>query len=223
MNVERLVPHFAQQCGAATLTATATVARGGIRQAAQGGAFDHRGASIPGHIDLHGRPAADSSETTDTASLVMTGGIALALGLIVYLSDRNASHAALIPAVAALGGSNLFGALGQWLPAAVHPFAFSLFTAAALPSRSAWRYGACAAWCMVNITFELGQHPLVSGYLVGVLQTGSGQSAPRSTLASYFLHGTFDRADIVAAVLGALAAAVVLRRMQQVREKDHAS
>jgi len=150
-------------------------------------------------------------------------GIALTLGLIVYLTDRSASHAALIPAVAALAGSNLFGALGQWLPAAVHPFAFSLFTAATLPSRSAWRYGACAEWCAVNIAFELGQHPLVSGYLVGALQARGDHSVPGRMLANYFLHGTFDGADIVAATLGALAAAAFLRLMQHARERDHGS
>jgi hypothetical protein len=152
----------------------------------------------------------------------MMGGIALALGLTVYLTDRIASHAVLTPTVAVLAGGSLFGALGQWLPSAVHPFAFGLFTAAVLPPRSAWRHGACAAWCMVNLAFELGQHPLVSGYVVGALQAGSGQSVPSRMLANYFLHGTFDGADMLAAVLGAVAAAAVLRRMRQIQEKDHA-
>jgi hypothetical protein len=150
------------------------------------------------------------------------GSLALVIGLTVYLTDRNASHAVLIPAVAALAGSNLFGAAGQWLPSAVHPFAFGLFTAAALPPRYAWRYGACAAWCLVNMVFELGQHPLVSGYVAGAPQAGGGQSLPGRMLANYFLHGAFDGSDMLAVVLGAVAAAAVLRRMQQVQEKDRA-
>jgi hypothetical protein len=42
-------------------------------------------------------------------------------------------------------------------------------------------------------------------------------------LANYFLRGTFDGADMIAAVLGALAAAAVLHCVQRRQEKDHAS
>ena len=149
--------------------------------------------------------------------------LALAVGVLVYLTDRDTSHAVLIPAVGALAGSHLFGALGQWLPSFVHPFAFSLFTAAALPPRSASRYGACAAWCAVNVAFELGQHPRVSARLAEALQGSFAQTALTRPLANYFLRGTFDVGDIVAAVIGAFAAAGVLHFMQRASENDHAS
>lgn len=223
MSVKRLVPYFAWQSGRATFGAMCALGGDGMRQRAQDGAIDRRVASIRGHTRPQAPAAAGSSKGVDSALLVVLGGIALTLGLTVYLTDRDASHAELIPAVAALAGCNLFGTLGQWLPSAVHPFAFGLFTAALLPPRSAWRYGACTAWCVVNMAFELGQHPLVSGYVMGALQAGSGQSAPGRIVANYFLQGTFDGADMLAAVLGAVAAAAVLRRMQQVQEKDHAS
>jgi len=223
MNLKRLVSHFAWQSSEALFTATRLGGRAGTRRRAQGGATDGRVFSIPGCVRPLVLAPADSSKSADAALLVMMGGVALALGLIVYLTDRNAAHAALIPTVAWLSGSNLFGALGQWLPAAIHPFAFSLFTAAALPSCSASRYGACAAWCAVNIAFELGQHPLVSGYLIGALQASGDQSVPGRMLAKYFLHGTFDGADMIAAVLGALAAAAVVRGVQQGQEKNHAA
>ena len=150
------------------------------------------------------------------------GCLALALGLLVYLADRDARHAVLIPAFAALAGSNLFGALGPWLPSFVHPFAFSLFTAAALPSRSAWRHGACAAWCAVNVAFEVGQHPNVSARLAEGLRANLGPSSVSRTLADYFLRGTFDLGDIVAAVIGAIVAAGVLRLVQGDSENHHA-
>ena len=223
MKLQRPVPHFARQSGGQTFTATPVAQGDGMRRPALEGACGRRVASIPARLRPNAPAQAGwSKHAVDTALLVMMGSIALALGLTVYLTDRNASHAVLIPGVAALAGSNVFGALGQWLPAAVHPFAFGLFTAAVLPPRSAWRYGACAAWCVVNLAFELGQHPLVSGYVAGALQAGSGQSVPGRMLANYFLHGTFDGADMLAAVLGAVAAAAVLRRMQQVQEIDHA-
>jgi hypothetical protein len=117
----------------------------------------------------------------------------------------------------------VFGALGQWLPSYAHPFAFSLFTAAALPPSAAPRYGACATWCAVNVAFELGQHPQLSGRLAEALRAGFGQNALARSLAGYFVRGTFDVGDLVAAVLGAMAAAGVLRLMHCVPEDDHAS
>jgi hypothetical protein len=156
------------------------------------------------------------------ACLAAAGCFALALGLLVYLADRDASRAVLTPTVSALAGSHWFGALGQWLPSFVHPLAFSLFTAAALPSHSPWQYGACAAWCVINVAFEVGQHPHVSARLADALQAGLGQTPLARTLANYFVRGTFDGGDIVAAILGALAAASVLRLMQRFSANKHA-
>lgn len=156
-------------------------------------------------------------------SLASIACLALALGLLVYLTDREPATAALIPSVSALAGLHLFGALGPWLPSFVHPFAFSLFTAAALPSGSAWRYHACVFWCAVNLVFEFGQHPQLGAPLAEALQGSFGASAPARWVSNYFLRGTFDGVDIASAVLGAVAAAVVLRLLQPLWESDHAS
>jgi hypothetical protein len=179
-------------------------------------------------VDIN--PSADVANARRTASadawlqvarLVVPGCLALAAGLFVYLTDRDSAHAMLVPSVAAFAGLHLFGALGQWLPSFVHPFAFSLFTAATLQSRSAWRYGACAAWCAVNVAFELGQHPQVSSRLATALQ-GIGPASLTRPLANYLLRGTFDGGDIVAAVLGALAAGSVLWLLRPRRENADA-
>lgn len=167
-------------------------------------------------------PAPVCEAGLQAAGLVALGCLALALGLLVYLADRDPSQSLLIPAVAALAGSDWFGPIGQWLPSLVHALAFSLFTAAALPPRSPWRYRACAVWCAVNLAFELGQHPRLSAPLAEGLQAGFGDTRLSRTLANYFLRGTFDVADIVAVVLGALAAAAVLRLLQGTSEKHHA-
>ena len=157
-----------------------------------------------------------------SASLAAIGGVAIAVGLLVYLADREPSRAALIPTVALLTGSNVFGLLGGWLPSFVHTFAFSLFTAAALPERAAPRYGACIAWLTVNVAFELGQHPLVSVRLAEVLQGGLSGMPLAQPIAQYFMHGTFDPGDIAAALLGALTSGVVLRLMHRDWEENHA-
>jgi hypothetical protein len=170
------------------------------------------GGATPARIERWGR----------SAFLAATGCFALAVGVLVYLTDRGVSQAMLIPTLGALAGSNAFGVLGQWLPSFVHPFSFSLFTAAALPSCSVPRYGACAVWCAVNVAFEVGQHPRVSAHVTEALQGTFGRNPLTRPLANYFLRGTFDVGDIVAAIVGALAAAGVLRLMQRGSETQHA-
>lgn len=158
-----------------------------------------------------------------SAVLVSLGLLALGLGGLVYLTDRDGVHAVLIPAIPALAGSHLFGAVGLWLPSLVHSFAFSLFTAVTLPMRSAWRYGACAAWFVIDAAFELGQHPAISRELGDAIEYGLGPTALSRTLAHYFVGGSFDAADIAAAGCGALMAAAVLLLAQRHLENDHAS
>lgn len=111
--------------------------------------------------------------------------------------------------------------LGQWLPSFVHPFAFSLLTAAAGPASPRPVYGACALWWSVNVAFEAGQHPRVGASLAELLGTAFGDAPPASWLSGYLLHGVFDVGDIAAATLGALAAAGVLRLFHRV-EAPHA-
>jgi len=126
------------------------------------------------------------------------------------------------PALAALTGSNLFGAFGLWLPSFVHPFSFSLFTAAVLPPASAPRHGVCVAWGAVNLAFEMGQHPRVSASLAELLQGSLGAMPLSQPLTRYFIDGTFDPGDIVAALLGALAASAVLHLVHRDLEHNHA-
>jgi len=160
-------------------------------------------------------------DTYRAVVLVATGLMAMLVGLLVYLTDRDPAHAVLIPAVAAFAGKTLFGALGQWIPSFLHPFAFSLFTAAVLPPQSGWRYRTCAVWCAVNLAFECGQHPLASARLAEWVQ-GFGNALPGRMVANYFLLGTFDGGDIVAALLGGLAAVALLWCLPDTAEKVHA-
>ena len=185
------------------------------------GAVAERAAGRLAAAGVAPRHSAFGTETHQAAVLVAAGLVAMAAGLLVYLTDRDPAHAALIPAVAALAGASLFGALGQWMPSFLHPFAFSLFTAAVLPPRSAWRYRACAAWCAVNLAFECGQHPLASSRLAEWAQ-GFGNTLAGRMMTNYFLLGTFDGGDIVAVLLGSLAAVGLFSFMLDTAEKVHA-
>jgi hypothetical protein len=134
----------------------------------------------------------------------------MAMGILVYMTDRDPARAALFPDVFALHTGPIFGAVGAWLPSFVHPFAFSLFTAAAMQRSASPAYGACVVWWAVNIAFEVGQHEQISGRIAELLQLVFGHTWPGRALSNYFLRGSFDVGDIVAATAGALAAAGVL-------------
>lgn len=139
------------------------------------------------------------------------GCVALAVGTLVYLTDRDPSRAALIPTIPVLAGLGLFGGWGAWMPSFVHPLAFSLLTAAVQFPRRSPAYWACAMWWAINVAFEVAQAPDVSVEVADVLQKSLGQSWLTDTLSNYLLRGTFAVADLVAATAGAAAAAAVLR------------
>ncbi len=180
-------------------------------------------ATTPSTGAAHGTSVVDDKSWRRAATLALIACLALALGLVVYLADRDASRAMLIPNVAAFGHGNLFGALGQWLPSFVHPFSFSLFTAAVLAPRPTPRYGACIAWGAINVGFEVGQHPLVSARLAEALLGPLAGFPLMEPLARYFVRGTFDWGDIAAAMLGMFSAAAVLRLAHLDLEARHAN
>lgn len=145
------------------------------------------------------------------ARLFALGGLALVSGLLIYLTDRDASRTLLIPTVSLLAGANVFGLVGLWWPSFAHPFAFSLFTAAVAGPRVTPPYGACIAWGVLNLAMEFAQHPALSPRLVEALHSFPHGGRTSGAIANYLSRGTFDIADVAAIVAGAACAALVLR------------
>jgi hypothetical protein len=156
------------------------------------------------------------------AALWSMGGVALALGMLVYLADRPAGHAQWMPQLGFLAGHHGFGRVGQWLPSFVHAWAFSLFSAALLAPRQRWALGACGFWFAVNAAFEIGQHPRVREPLAAALQDGFGHGLVARAFQNYLLRGTFDVGDIVAAACGAVLAAGLLYGLRIRKGRHHA-
>jgi hypothetical protein len=115
----------------------------------------------------------------------------------------------------------LFGALGGWLPSFVHPFAFSLFTAASRPAGASPAYAACIAWWVVNVAFEIAQSRGIAAVIARNVENALGRTSVTQPLTNYLLRGTFDLGDLMAATAGALAAAGVLTFVHR-RETCHA-
>lgn len=150
------------------------------------------------------------------------GGLALAVGTLVYLADRDPARAMALPGFAVLATGPLFGAAADWLPSFVHVFAFSLFGAAAWPHARRPAYGACAFWWAVDLAFEAAQQPQWRAALATALPSGLEDFAPTGWVARYAQQGRFDPADLLAVTAGALAAAGVLFCVHSLRETPHA-
>ena len=124
------------------------------------------------------------------ADLFMASIAVLAMGALVYSLERPADSVLFLPAALSLhdGQTYLPPLLGGPLPSFLHSLAFSLMTAAMLGPGPRNAALACAAWAAINTLFEFSQYPLFANL------TGVGMA------------GIFDPLDLMAALLGALAA-----------------
>lgn len=139
--------------------------------------------------------------------------LALLLGTAVYVFDRPAGTAYLLPAWLSLQDSGVrpFGAFGASLPTLAHAFAFSLLTALVLPRGAGNAALACGGWAALETLFELGQHPSVSPLLARAIGERFSGIPVLDHVVPYFKGGVFDGMDVLFGLLGALAAFVVLR------------
>ncbi len=142
--------------------------------------------------------------------------LAFLLGTAVYVFDRPAGTAYLLPAWLSLQDSGVrpfgaFGAFGDSLPTLAHAFAFSLLTALVLPRGVGYAALACGGWALLETLFELGQHPSISPLLARAIGERFSGIPVLDHLVPYFSGGVFDGMDVLFGLLGALAAFGVLR------------
>ncbi|TXC66490.1 hypothetical protein FSC37_13475 [Piscinibacter aquaticus] len=104
----------------------------------------------------------------------------------------------------------------------MHAFAFALLSALVLPPRRLLRALACAGWVLADLLFELGQHPALAAPLSRGLEALL-PAAVAAPLARYFQAGTFDVADLAAALLGGMGAWLLLHGTATAGETGHAA
>lgn len=152
-------------------------------------------------------------------ALAAVAAAALLLGALIYLLDRPAGSAWLLPAQwqeawqsrwPASSASSWFGSAGLWLPSFVHAFAFSVLTAWQLPHRPAFAAAACAGWAFVDTLAEIGQHAAMSQDVAAAVTALLGHGSTAVHIARYFTNGSFAVADIVAALAGSAVAFAAL-------------
>ena len=151
---------------------------------------------------------------------ILIGAIGLLIGSLIYLIDRppdqtyfvysstiNISLSNIIP--------NLFGSIGNSLPAFIHVFSFVLITAGLIFCQKRGYLIICLSWFLVDSAFELGQK----------FNTWSSSITPDwftgipflENTKDYFLQGTFDFIDLAAIAFGTLIAYFVISATRKKR------
>jgi len=140
----------------------------------------------------------------------------LAVGALVYMLDRPAETAYLLPRALSFARAPhpAFALLGGSLPEFIHVYGFILLTAA-VSSSPVRLVPICAFWWAVDSLFEIGQHPAIAPVIAAALPNWFRGIPVLDHVANYFLRGTFDPADLVAIVLGTVAAFLTIRLIRQ--------
>lgn len=143
---------------------------------------------------------------------VVIAAVALAIGLLVYLLDRQPEHTYFLfhGLPHAFAPLSLFGGAGNHLPASLHVYAFMLLTVAVAGSSNARLIRIGAAWLAIASLFELGQHPAAATLAVAALPAWFASIPVLDNTAAYLLKGTFDLLDLLFIALGAVAACLTV-------------
>jgi len=133
--------------------------------------------------------------------------IALVIGSLVYVADRDWSSAQFLAPIADLQPAPLgvFGPLGLVLPSFLHAYAFALLLIIAIGHTRRARILGAIGWFACAATLEFLQ--------ARPLQDLLGQSGPAAVVPpllqgfqSYVVNGRFDPGDLIATGLGCAAA-----------------
>ena len=144
---------------------------------------------------------------------VLIGLTTLLLGSLVYLVDRPPGQTYFVYS-SSISISlydtlpNLFGIVGNSLPAFVHVFSFILITAGFLSCKKRGCLLICLSWFLVDCAFEVGQKfnawpsDLSPNWFKGIPFLENTEN--------YFGRGTFDMFDLLGIVFGTAIAYFVL-------------
>jgi len=144
---------------------------------------------------------------------VLIGLTTLLLGSLVYLVDRPPCQTYFIYS-SSISISlydtlpNLFGVVGNILPAFVHVFSFILITAGFLSCKKKGCILICLSWCLVDCAFEVGQK--FSAWSSMMIPDWFAEIPFFENTENYFREGTFDILDVAAIAFGTAIAYFVL-------------
>ncbi len=152
----------------------------------------------------------------DTAA-VWIAVAALAFGAAYYAGLRPAATTAGFASTGSSWGPVVTTILGS-LPTFLHAGAFALLTSVVGTMSARGRAWTCASWVGIDALFEVGQHAALGPTLAVQLEYWCGAMNACTRAGRFFAQGTYDPADVVAGVLGGLAAYGLLRLVPRDRE-----
>ena len=137
----------------------------------------------------------------------------LLLGSLIYIIDRPPDQTYFIYASninISLYNTlpNLFGFIGDTLPAFIHVFSFILITAGLILCNKKGYLIVCLSWFLIDCAFELGQRFYT--FPIKIIPHWFSGIPFLENAGNYFIHGTFDLFDLAAIALGAIAAYLVV-------------
>lgn len=152
------------------------------------------------------------NDTVNTRQILI-GAAGLLVGALVYLVDRPPNQTYFV-SNSGVDISlynilpNLFGFIGNSLPAFIHVFSFILITAGLIACQKRGYLIICLSWFLVDCAFEIGQKfkllavGIVPDWFEGIPLLGNTQN--------YFINGTFDFHDLLGITSGMIIAYFVL-------------
>jgi hypothetical protein len=144
---------------------------------------------------------------------ILIGAAGLLFGTLVYLVDSPPDQTYFVDNSSvdiSLHNilPNLFGPIGNNLPAFIHVFSFILITAGLISCQKRGYFIICMCWFILDCAFELGQKYNI--WSSRMIPDWFGGIPFLENSKYYFLKGTFDFTDLAAIALGTIMAYIVL-------------
>lgn len=148
---------------------------------------------------------------------ILIGGLALGVGIALYVLDRSPAQTYFVPYAISLFSTtpSVFGRLGNYLPTFLHVFAFCLITSGILSYRKRRVLIVCLFWLFIDGAFEIGQHPSVSEIIIPMIPSLFFDIPVLDNTANYFAQGQFDPIDLISILLGTVCAYLLIRVMSK--------
>ena len=124
---------------------------------------------------------------------------ALTGGFLLYQTTRISDQVLLFQYLPQLtSNSNIYAdGIIYSIPSFLHVYAFILLTAVLFEDKHKAIIYSCLFWLLVELFFELGQHPLFAQNIAHTFSEFFNHSEWSLLVGNYFLNGRFDSVDII--------------------------
>ena len=137
-----------------------------------------------------------------------TAVLAVGIGVLVYLLDRQPSNVYFIPDWVSIVDSlnPIFGQVGNILPTFIHVYVFILLTVIIITPSPVRVFRICVIWFSVDSLFELAQLTPIAHLIAEHVPAWFIGIPFLENTAAYFLAGTFDILDLISIAMGSVTA-----------------